>query len=364
MRVRLLAAVALVSACSAVDEDGATGEDDANTLGDVAYHEGSDEAGDEAGDESGANESGGNETGDDEGAVPEQTSQCVHTILPRNDSEIVLCNELGQSLVASVAMPQGEPPPGGWPGVLILHGSGGSFMSGEEEEDPCLETLEYQFSDWAERFNERGYAVVIPASYYSRGFCEWNDDNRPDYLDKHEALILRTFDAVAAVHYLCDHPQIDCSRLGVLGFSAGGVVTLLMLNEDLGDAHDERLHDLEDIPPIVGAVAYYPGCGLEGEIINEIDEADVERYFYPRAPILVSHAEKDKLVDDCEEVRDPQVDVVAAQKGVTEDMFELDIYDGAKHGFDGTSQNGKKADFDASVHARAKTLAKFDEWFF
>jgi dienelactone hydrolase len=361
MRARLLAAIALVSACSAVDEDGAT--DDSNDGGALGVAFGP-AAGSDEGDDPGANESGGNESGDDEGAIPEGTVQCVHSILPRNEHEIVLCNDLGQSVVASVALPNGEPPPGGWPGVLMLHGSGGSFLSGEDEDDPCLETLEYQFSDWAERFNERGYAVVIPASYYSRGFCEWNDDNRPDDLNKHEALIQRTFDAVAAANYLCDHPRVDCSRLGILGFSAGGVVTLLMLDEDLDDAHDERLHDLDDIPPFVGAVAYYPGCGLEGEIINELDEADIERYFYPSAPIVVAHAEKDNLLEDCEEIRDPQVDVVAEQKGVTMDMFDLDIYEGAKHSFDGTSQNGKQADFAASVHARAKTLAKFDEWFF
>jgi dienelactone hydrolase len=332
MQARLLATISLMTACGAVGEDGAVSGEDG--------------------------------TGEDDGAAPDNAVECTHQIETRNDSEILLCTDLGEPIIANVLMPDGEPPPGGWPGVVLLHGSGGSFFSGETDEDNCLEGLQYQFSAWAERLNERGYAVVIPASYYSRGFCEWNDSTRPDGLDKHEMLILRTFDAAAAANYMCADPRVDCSRLALLGFSAGAAVVLLLLHEDLDDAQDPRLHDLEDnIPAFVGAVAYYPGCGLEGEIFNDLDESAVERYFYPTAPMWVPHAEKDDLLDDCEEVRDPQVEVVAKQHGVTEDMFELEIYDKAKHGFDGTPEDGKEADFEASVAARNKTLKKLDEWF-
>jgi dienelactone hydrolase len=300
----------------------------------------------------------------EDAAPPPTVFECDDLLVPRNDSEIMLCNGLGEPIIASVSMPDGDPPPGGWPGVLVLHGSGGPFFSGEDDEDPCLETLEYQFSDWAERLNERGYAVLIPASYHSRGFCEWNDGSRPDDLNKHEMLILRTFDAAAAANYLCADPRVDCSRLAMLGFSAGAATILMLLHEDLGNTPDPRLHDLEgSIPPFVGAVAYYPGCGLEGEVFDEVDESAVERYYYPTAPLWVPHAEEDKLLDDCEEVRDLQVDVVAQQHGVTVDMFELEIYDDAKHGFDGTSKDGREADYEASNDARVKTLEKLEEWF-
>lgn len=318
----------------------------------------------------------GSDGTDDGGETePNDATLCPGELEPRNDREILLCNQLGERVIAGVAMPAGEPPPGGWPGVVVMHGSGGLFLSeGEDQEDalddendaedePCTEIMEHQFHDWAERLNERGYAVVMPASYYSRGFCEWGDDDAPDGLDKHEALILRTFDAAAGANYLCSDPRVDCSRIAMLGFSSGAVATLLFMHEDFLDAHDPRLYDLVDIPPIVGAVTYYPGCGLEGEIINELDAAAVERYYYPRAPIWVAHAEKDPLLDDCEEVRDPQVDVVAEQHGVEQDMFELHVYPGAKHSFDGASENDKHADFEASVDAQAKTLAKLAEWF-
>jgi dienelactone hydrolase len=333
MNVRLLVTISLMTACSAVGEAGA----------------GDETATDEESAEAGTN--------------GHAAASCVHQLAPRNDSEIMLCNDLGEPIISSIAMPDGDPPPGGWPGVVMLHGSGGSFLSGKEEEDPCLEALDYEFSDWAERLNERGYAVLTPASYYSRGFCEWNDDTRPDNLNKHEMLILRVFDAIAAANYLCDDPQVDCSRLAMLGFSAGATVALLLMHEDLSDTYDSRLHHLDDVPAFVGAVAYYPGCGLEGELVNEIDESAIERYYYPMAPVFVPHGEKDHLVDDCEEIRDPQVDAVAEQKGVDEDMFELKIYDNAKHSFDGTPSDGRPADFAASNDARDRTLKKFEKWF-
>jgi dienelactone hydrolase len=314
----------------------------------------------------------GDESGADDGANTEGGGvACINVsgLAPRNNREVLLCNDLGEPVIASVAVPEGDPPPGGWPGVVVLHGSGGLFFSGgeddddEEDDETCTEVLQHQFHDWAERLTERGYAVVMPASYYSRGFCEWGDDNVPEDLDKHECLIRRTFDAAAAVNYLCDDSRVDCSRIAVLGFSSGAVATLLFMHEHYNDAQDPRLYDLEGVPPVVGAIAYYPGCGLEGEIINELDQAAVERYYFPRAPVWVPHAEKDPLLDDCEDVRDPQVDVVAEQHGVTQDMFDIHVYEDAKHGFDGASENGKEADFEASMDAQAKTLAKLAEWF-
>jgi dienelactone hydrolase len=282
---------------------------------------------------------------------------------PRNDGEVALCNGLDQAVIASVAMPDGEPPPEGWPGVVVLHGSGGLFVS-DGYDYPCSETLQDEFRVWAELLNERGYAVVMPDSFYSRGFCEWSKTRTvPREIDEHERLIVRTFDAAAAANHLCDDPRVDCSRLAVLGFSNGASVTLLLLHDQHEDALDERLGAL-DVPSLVGAVAYYPGCGLESELANDLAESEIDRYYYPRAPIWVPHAERDKLLDTCEELRDPQVDVIAEQKGVHQDMFEIEVYAGAKHGFDvWVDDDGPQADLAARTDARAKTLAKLAQWF-
>lgn len=300
---------------------------------------------------------------DEEVFTANETPACGQ-MEPRNDSEVLICNDLGEGIIANVAMPSGARPPKGWPGVIVLHGSGGLHESGPDDEDPCSEALELRFSNWAEILNERGYAVIMPSSFYSRGFCEWNDSTRPDDLDDHERLVFRTFDAVAAARWMCNDPRVDCSRLAMLGFSNGGSVALMLMHEELGDAADPRLRAIEHVPSFVGAVAYYPGCGLEDELFNDLDVSQLDRYYYPSGPIWVAHAEKDKLLDDCLEIRDPQVDIVSLHRGVQADMFEMVVYDNAKHAFDGSTSDDRKADWEASVAAQAITLEKLEQWFY
>ena len=79
------------------------------------------------------------------------------------------------------------------------------------------------------------------------------------------------------------------------------------------------------IGSLLGGAAYYPGCGLEQLLSSEIDGSEIESYYFPYAPLWVTNAERDSLLDRCEEVRDPQVDMVAEMHGVSEDRFELEV---------------------------------------
>jgi dienelactone hydrolase len=337
MRARLLIAMSLVMACSGGGDEPDGGDNGATSDDDAAAAQEGELVGDEA--------------------------EVCGQLEPRNDSEILLCNDLGQPVIASVAMPAGDPPPGGWPGVVVLHGSGGLYLSHGGGDETCTETLEEQFSHWAEILSESGYAVVMPASFHSRGFCEWNDKSMPEDLDARENLVLRTFDAAAAADYLCNDSRVDCSRLAVLGFSNGASSTVLLMQEQLDATADPRLHQLDNLPPLVGAIAYYPGCGLQDVLFNDLDVSQIEHYYYPGAPVYVAHAEKDPLLDECLEIRDPQVDIVAQKRGVQQDMFELEVYPKAKHGFDRSDDHDPKADEDASAAAQDKTLTKLHVWF-
>jgi dienelactone hydrolase len=77
----------------------------------------------------------------------------------------------------------------------------------------------------------------------------------------------------------------------------------------------------------------------------------------------VAHAEKDNLLDTCEQLRDPQVDAIAEAHGIPEDMFEIEVYPDAKHGFDVWFTGDPQADLEAREDAQQETLAKLDEWF-
>lgn len=285
---------------------------------------------------------------------------------PRNDHEVVICNDLDEGIIARYEFPDGDAPDGGWPAVLLLHGSGGLFRT--LNNGNCSIHLENQFRRWADLLTDLGYAVLMPASFYSRGFCDWNDaqgdGDLPPGLDKDERTVVRTIDAAAAAKYLCDDPRVDCDRIAALGFSDGGTTLLTLFHEDHTDCPDERLHNIDDgLPDFVGGVAYYPGCNLHGQVTSSFDLDDVDRMYFPRAPIRIAHASKDPMVEKCEDMRDPQVDLVLDHRNIDEDPFDLHIYNNAKHSFDNATNKWPKADRDAKAHALAITLDLFDEWF-
>ncbi|MFO7566775.1 MAG: dienelactone hydrolase family protein [Enhygromyxa sp.] len=274
----------------------------------------------------------------------------------RNEHEVVLCTALDQPVLTRVALPSSEPPAGGWPGVVLLHGSSGLFRPNEQG---CSEELHGRFAEWAELLTDRGFAVVMPASFYSRGYCEPEEGDSTHYEERE--LVTRAYDAAAAASWLCRHPQVDCSRLGVLGFSHGASVAMLVMHEDLSDAEDRRLHSLK-YPRFAAGVAYYPGCGLDSQLANQLDEAQIDRYFFPSGPMFIPHAGKDRLARACEELRDPQVRAVAIQRGIKTDMFQLDVYPGARHGFDTRPDRGSWSDRHAREDAQRRTLGKLRRW--
>jgi dienelactone hydrolase len=116
------------------------------------------------------------------------------------------------------------------PGVLICHGSDGVDGRGafhaEALNGAGIATFEIDM--WAARGSERG-AASRPRSV-------------PETLP----------DAFAALAFMARQPEIDPARLGVLGFSWGGVVSLLTATrrwrEQLG----------ADAPPIAAHAALYP----------------------------------------------------------------------------------------------------------
>ena len=290
----------------------------------------------------------------------------------RNDAERVLCNDLGEPVLARVAVPPGPAPAQGWPGIVLLHGSSGLYRpntvaTAAATGEACSEQLHMRFAEWEALLIERGYAVIMPASFASRGFCDADEDPvaavpgaDDDYVEL-ERLVARSHDAAAAARWLCADPRVDCGRLAALGFSNGASVALMVLHEDPSDAADPRLQAL-DRPRFAGGVAYYPGCGLETQLAHTLDPAERERFYFPTGPIWVPHAGKDPLLDACKQLRDPQVADVAALRKVASDRFDLRVFGEAKHGFDGWQEGEPSSDRWARDQAQTETLARLDAW--
>ncbi len=288
------------------------------------------------------------------------TAGCNGGPNPRNSNEVKFCNEEGEPVIAHVAYPNGTPPAEGWPTVVVLHGSGGLYKQ-LKKSDPslgaCSDQLESQFAEWKKTLTAEGYAVVMPASFYSRGFCDWNKDAKkiPKGLAKDDRLLFRLWDARAAAKWACDNAKVDCDRMAVMGFSNGGSATLISMHDDLSTVKDKRYNKHGTQEWFVGGIAYYPGCGMQGALTYSLKAKDKGKFYSPQAPVIVHHAEKDPLLDDCAEIRDPQVEMIAKEKHGGEDWFDLIIHKGAGHGFD--NDKGKAKDT-----ARAATLAQLAEW--
>lgn len=249
------------------------------------------------------------------------------------------------------------------PALVVLHGSGGLFAMPEGDTSdgrPCSERLEPQFSRWGERLAKLGYVALMPASFDARGFCDWYADERripDDFDDDRERLLGRLYDTDAAGRYVCDLPEVDCARLGLLGFSNGASTALLALHWQLRRALGELAEldlDLDlpvvpladDAPSFQVGVAYYPGCGLESLVHFGLDaDAHAEDMYFPAADLYIEHGSDDPLIADCstdygEGRRELQAAAVARSSG-SADPYHVRVHAGAEHGFDNAGGPGQ-----------------------
>ncbi|MHA1114410.1 MAG: dienelactone hydrolase family protein [Alphaproteobacteria bacterium] len=139
---------------------------------------------------------------------------------------------VGAALVRPDPATAGPPP---WPAVVILHASTGQGSQ-----------------DWhyAAAFREMGLAVLAVDSFTARGVRS----THRDHTAVSETAMLA--DAYAALEHLRAEPDIDGSRIAVVGFSKGGIAALYAANDRLAKAM------ATDGGRFAAHVAYYPWCGL------------------------------------------------------------------------------------------------------
>ena len=267
------------------------------------------------------------------------------------------------------------------PAVVVLHGSGGLFAMPDDTSvgRPCSPNLEPQFARWGERLARLGYIAIMPASHDARGFCDYYDDRDripDDFDDPQERLLGRLYDTDAASRHLCAMPEVDCDRIGLLGFSHGASTVMLALHWQLRRALGELGEDLDlDLPVMplppgapnfqVG-IAYYPGCGLESVIHmgSDPDADDPMDMYFPDADLHVEHGSKDDLINDCSVEfgkgrRQLQSATVARVDGLP-DPYHIRVHHDARHGFDNAgsegTDEGSGSNRPADIHARDTAL--------
>ena len=127
---------------------------------------------------------------------------------------------------------------GPFPAVVLLHGCHGVSAS---------------TYDWARWFTARGYVALVVNSWAARGMSEGCS---PQSLDLPSSE--RFDDAAGALRFLHEQTDVDRERIGVIGWSNGGVFAMSVVNGPSLDRQRARGVTLP-APGFRAAVAVYPG---------------------------------------------------------------------------------------------------------
>lgn len=181
------------------------------------------------------------------------------------------------------------------PAVVILHGSSGIDFRGDFH---------------ARALNMAGIATLEIDMWEAR------DIQSP--ADRPPLPIFNYPDAFAALAFLSQHPDIDPERIGVMGFSWGGVVTMASATQLYSSQFGGGLQ-------FAAHVAHYPVCfaynsGLPGTEFVELTGA----------PVLIQIGEE----DDYDESSAPCHGLKNSLPEEFQDDVEIAAYDNAYHAFD------------------------------
>jgi dienelactone hydrolase len=189
------------------------------------------------------------------------------------------------------------------PAVIALHGCGGLY-SRDKDLNPRHRAM-------AELLQQEGYHALFPDSFSPRGkesLCSEKIGTR-DLTSAN-----RRRDVLGALNWVVKRPEVDASRIALLGWSHGGTTVLSANNRNSSEvaAHAVKLR---------AAIAFYPGCSAY------LKTRDGYR---PNAPLLLMIGEKDDWTP-------PKACVALHEKVRAQypnDSFELRVYPDSYHGFD------------------------------
>ncbi len=188
----------------------------------------------------------------------------------------------GDAIQGYVSRPEGNGP---FPAIVYLHGCGGMTTRSRNRLTAHLTAL--------------GYVTLAVDSFATRGIKQACDRAMPD----------RERDAWGALVYLSTLPFVDTKRIGLLGYSQGGIAAL-----QVASIHPPDLYEIPDGLSYRAIVAFYPLCRVA-----------TDRLTTPTL-ILIGELDDWTSAEDCKELTTRRASMGAP--------VDLVIYPGAYHNFD------------------------------
>ena len=207
--------------------------------------------------------------------------------------------------------------------VVMLHGRAGPYSSLK----PGVvsgSNLTARHRMWGEFWAARGYLALHVDSFgprgYAQGFPRGSYKFRPAEVGEQT---VRPLDAYGALDYLRSRGDVIADRIGVQGWSNGGMTLLAALGQNPPRVAPEKASLVRLAAPrpasdFRAAIAQYPGCTVQR------DQGD----YQPYAPLLMLVASDDDEVS-------PRIcaSLVEQLKQRNADV-DFVIYDGAHHSYD------------------------------
>ena len=230
--------------------------------------------------------------------------------------------------------------PGPHAAVVMLHGRAGPYSSLAKGVYSAA-TLSKRHKEWGEFWARRGYVAMLVDSFgprgYPSGFGVGSYENRPPEVSEQT---VRPLDAYGALRYLRKRRDIFADRIGVQGWSNGGMTVLVTIGD--------RAPGIQQPTPASGfraAIAEYPGCGMDA----------IKGNYRNYAPLLLMIASAD------EEVSPKRCEEFAKKAQASGSKIQLKIYDGAEHNFDDPGK--KKQANPANQKATADAMRRAEAFF-
>lgn len=240
----------------------------------------------------------------------------------------------GQSpLIGYLYVPAGTGP---FPAVVMLHGRSGLY-SRLPGSSVSAASLSVRHRYWARFLANAGYVTLLVDSFASRGYPTGFE--RGTYSQRPAAVsdqTVRPLDAYGAEAFLRRRPDVIADRIGLFGWSNGGMSALALVTGAVATPSD----------PTSGggfraAIALYPGC-----FIPEQQRA------VPKMPLLLLIAAED------DEVSPERCARWAEAVGASTPDFVWHLMPGAAHNFDGLALGTRAGPADMAAALRAEALVK------